>query len=127
MQGTAPFSRIQATATEVSRPPEKAMPTRSPAGRDVRTLDTAQSCTPMHGHANRFGTQHSERPPGAGVGWWRRGAVLSAEVRWRWGQATFTAASSMTKLVWREESSTPEKLIVTVWPAYDDTLNERTV
>ena len=36
----APFSRIQATATEVSRPPEKAMPTRSPTGREVRTLLT---------------------------------------------------------------------------------------
>src|SRR6476660_3496872 len=42
VQGTAPFSRIHATATEVSRPPEKAMPTRSPTGRDVRTLDTLQ-------------------------------------------------------------------------------------
>src|ERR1044071_4586131 len=36
----APVSRIQATATEVSRPPEKAMPTRSPLGREVRTLLT---------------------------------------------------------------------------------------
>ena len=35
----APFSRIHATATEVSRPPEKAMPTRSPTGRDCKTLD----------------------------------------------------------------------------------------
>ena len=35
----APLSRIQATATEVSRPPEKAMPTRSPTGREVKTLD----------------------------------------------------------------------------------------
>lgn len=33
VQGTAPLSRIQATATEVSSPPEKAMPTRSPVGR----------------------------------------------------------------------------------------------
>src|ERR1700712_3438113 len=47
----APFSRIQATATEVSRPPEKAMPTRSPTGRLVRTLDTAEVCMTMHGHA----------------------------------------------------------------------------
>src|SRR6476620_7680689 len=39
VHGTAPFSRIQATATEVSRPPEKAMPTRSPTGSEVRTLD----------------------------------------------------------------------------------------
>ncbi len=40
VQGTAPFSRIQATAQEVSRPPENAMPTRSPTGRLLRTLDT---------------------------------------------------------------------------------------
>src|SRR6188768_3715152 len=45
VQGMAPFSRIHATATEVSSPPEKAMPTRSPAGRDVRTLDTMQDYT----------------------------------------------------------------------------------
>src|SRR5690242_6422982 len=38
--GTAPFSRIQATATEVSRPPENAMPTFCPWGRDSRTFDT---------------------------------------------------------------------------------------
>ena len=36
----APFARIQATATDVSRPPEKAMPTRSPTGSDVKTLLT---------------------------------------------------------------------------------------
>src|SRR4051812_6491414 len=45
---TAPRSLIHATATEVSRPPEKAIPTRSPTGREVSTLDTmqvyAQSC-----------------------------------------------------------------------------------
>src|SRR5947208_13261281 len=52
VHGTAPFSRIHATATEVSRPPEKAMPTRSPTGREVSTLDMAASiCTPMHDHA----------------------------------------------------------------------------
>src|SRR3546814_21082389 len=39
VQGTAPLSRIHATATEVSSPPEKAMPTRSPTGRVWRTLD----------------------------------------------------------------------------------------
>src|SRR6478735_4401221 len=39
----APLSRIHATATEVSRPPEKAMPTRSPTGRDWRTLDMPSS------------------------------------------------------------------------------------
>src|SRR5690606_3533004 len=33
------FSRIHATATEVSRPPENAMPTFSPTGRDWSTLD----------------------------------------------------------------------------------------
>src|SRR3954463_11866698 len=48
VQGTAPLSRIHATATEVSRPPEKAIPTRSPTGREVSTLDTSTS---MHGHA----------------------------------------------------------------------------
>src|SRR3954469_19017118 len=35
-QGRAPFSRSQATATEVSSPPEKAMPMRSPTGTDDR-------------------------------------------------------------------------------------------
>lgn len=29
--------RIQATAADVSRPPEKAIPTRSPIGNEVRT------------------------------------------------------------------------------------------
>src|SRR6478752_10770226 len=49
VHGTAPFSRIQATATEVSRPPEKAMPTRSPTGSEVRTLDMDVSiCTAAH-------------------------------------------------------------------------------
>jgi hypothetical protein len=36
--GIAPRSRIQATAADVSRPPEKAMPTRSPTGNDIRTF-----------------------------------------------------------------------------------------
>src|SRR6478735_9275021 len=40
VHGIAPFSRIQATATDVSKPPENAMPTRLPTGRDVRTLLT---------------------------------------------------------------------------------------
>src|SRR6476659_764090 len=53
VHGTAPFSRIHATATEVSRPPEKAMPTRSPTGREVRTLDTREVCMIMHDHAIR--------------------------------------------------------------------------
>src|SRR6476619_8026377 len=39
VQGIAPLSRIHATATEVSSPPENAMPTRAPFGRVVRTLD----------------------------------------------------------------------------------------
>jgi hypothetical protein len=51
VQGIAPFSRIHATATEVSRPPEKAMPTRSPTGREVRTLDmSAILYRPLHIH-----------------------------------------------------------------------------
>ena len=37
VKGIPPFSRIQATATDVSRPPEKAIPIRSPTGRDCRT------------------------------------------------------------------------------------------
>src|SRR3954454_17971094 len=40
VHGIAPLSRIHATATDVSRPPEKAIPTRSPTGREVRTLLT---------------------------------------------------------------------------------------
>ena len=47
VQGTAPLSRIHATATDVSSPPEKAMPMRSPMGRDVITLDTCESM-PLH-------------------------------------------------------------------------------
>jgi len=43
VQGTAPFARIQATATEVSRPPEKAIPTRWPTGSEAKTLDMALS------------------------------------------------------------------------------------
>src|SRR5689334_7528062 len=34
--GIAPFSRIQASAQHVSRPPENAMPTRSPTGSELR-------------------------------------------------------------------------------------------
>ena len=43
--GTAPFSRIHATATVVSSPPEKAIPTRSPTGSEVRTRVTGRSVT----------------------------------------------------------------------------------
>ncbi len=42
-------------------------------------------------------------------------------------QLRFSAVSSMTNDVWREESSAPVKLTVTVWPAKDETLNERSV
>src|SRR5690606_30587812 len=45
VQGMAPLSRIQATAVEVSRPPENAMPTFSPTGSWVRTLDTRHKPT----------------------------------------------------------------------------------
>src|SRR5580693_5225145 len=50
--GTAPFSRIHATATDVSRPPEKAIPTRSPTGREASTLVMDEIiCTRLHDHA----------------------------------------------------------------------------
>jgi len=42
VQGTAPFARIQATATEVSSPPEKAIPTFSPTGSFARTFDSTE-------------------------------------------------------------------------------------
>src|ERR1700761_8346633 len=52
VHGTAPLSRIHATATEVSRPPEKAIPTRSPTGREASTLVmTAIICIGLHDHA----------------------------------------------------------------------------
>src|SRR4051794_34453693 len=40
----APRSRIHATATEVSSPPENAIPTRSPTGSLLRTFDMATLC-----------------------------------------------------------------------------------
>src|SRR3954451_19479002 len=43
--GTAPRSRSQATPTGVSSPPEKAIPIRSPAGRETRTFDIAANAT----------------------------------------------------------------------------------
>src|SRR3954471_8315052 len=55
VHGIAPFSRIQATATEVSRPPENAMPTRSPMGREVRTLLTGRWCHPRSARAGPGG------------------------------------------------------------------------
>src|SRR5690606_35597274 len=62
-QGSAPFSRIHATATEVSSPPEKAMPTRSPTGRDWRTLDMLSSlsaCGVSPRAASDDGDSHAE-------------------------------------------------------------------
>ncbi len=49
--GMAPLSRIQATATDVSSPPEKAMPTRSPTGRELRTLDMGSRVSEREGAA----------------------------------------------------------------------------
>ncbi len=37
-----PRSRIQATAADVSSPPEKAIPMRSPTGMELSTLDIAR-------------------------------------------------------------------------------------
>src|SRR5258705_2279361 len=51
VQGMAPLSRIQATATEVSRPPENAIPTRSPEGSWVSTLDIAQLWGLLHNYS----------------------------------------------------------------------------
>ena len=42
-------------------------------------------------------------------------------------QLRLSAVSSMTNDVWSEESSVPENETVTVWPAKDDTLKERSV
>src|SRR5579863_3033293 len=69
VQGTAPLARIHATATEVSRPPEKAMPTRSPTGREVSTLDTSEIiCTLLHDHpiARRNDSPEGRPAPAAG-------------------------------------------------------------
>src|ERR1700742_3620842 len=68
VQGTAPFSRIHATATEVSRPPEKAIPTRSPTGRELSTLDTIEIiCITLHVHApqlrHEFDRVNRDSPP----------------------------------------------------------------
>src|SRR6201996_750102 len=69
VHGTAPFSRIHATATEVSRPPEKAIPTRSPTGRELSTLDTNEIiCISLHDHARglRRSFLHVKKPgPGS--------------------------------------------------------------
>src|SRR3954471_8716852 len=66
VHGTAPLSRIHATATEVSSPPEKAMPTRSPTGREVRTLDTDQVCIAMHDHAKPGSAERHDGQQGRG-------------------------------------------------------------
>jgi hypothetical protein len=42
VQGVAPLLFIHATATDVSKPPLKAIPTFSPTGSDERTLDMAE-------------------------------------------------------------------------------------
>ena len=48
MYGIAPLARIQATAADVSSPPEKAMPMRSPTGSDntIRPLFIAATSRP---------------------------------------------------------------------------------
>ena len=43
VQGIAPLARIHATATDVSSPPEKAIPTFSPTGSDASTFDMGRS------------------------------------------------------------------------------------
>src|SRR5690242_15396734 len=43
--GTAPFSRIQAIAQQVSRPPLKAIPTRSPTGSESRMTRSEEIST----------------------------------------------------------------------------------
>src|SRR6188474_2597246 len=53
VNGIAPFSRIQATAHDVSRPPENAIPTFSPTGRELSTLDTSSSLEGRGAHASR--------------------------------------------------------------------------
>src|SRR5215468_10752047 len=70
VHGTAPFSRIQATATEVSRPPEKAIPTRSPTGREASTLVMAESiCIPVHDHARPMARPQYLAPGRLLAGW----------------------------------------------------------
>src|SRR5580693_7277717 len=68
--GTAPFSRIHATATEVSRPPEKAIPTRSPTGRELSTLDTSEIiCISLHDHAPGLRRSFPRVNARAQIGW----------------------------------------------------------
>src|SRR6478752_2486849 len=63
----APLSRIHATATEVSRPPEKAMPTRSPTGRDWRTFDMASSLVKGTDAAPRCVGRHTSHASNSGA------------------------------------------------------------
>src|SRR3954449_9409870 len=65
VHGTAPRDRIHATATEVSRPPEKAMPMRSPLGREVRTLLTRSV---LLGQSSRSQFTQTRDELGAGEG-----------------------------------------------------------
>jgi hypothetical protein len=58
-----------------------------------------------------------ERRPAAATAWAAAAASPDA-------QLTLREVSSMTKEVCCEESSTPEKLIVTVWPASEATLKD---
>jgi hypothetical protein len=59
----------------VSRPPEKAMPTRSPTGREASTLVMDEIiCTPLHDHATRS-PDRIERPA-------RHAALPSQPHRW---------------------------------------------
>src|ERR1700761_4843260 len=70
VHGTAPFSRIHATATEVSRPPEKAIPTRSPTGRELSTLDTNEIiCIRLHDHAPGLHQSFLRVNARARIGW----------------------------------------------------------
>src|SRR6188472_2301959 len=70
--GTAPFSRIQATATVVSSPPENAIPTRSPTGSEVRTRVTGGSVT----GGSAGGAALAEAPPAGGTTLWESCAPI---------------------------------------------------
>src|SRR5580693_4451844 len=79
--GTAPFARIHATATEVSRPPEKAIPTRSPTGREASTLVMDEIiCTTLHDHATRIRKMRATRPGQARPGQVRTAFSLLAVI-----------------------------------------------
>src|SRR5512139_3713286 len=68
----APLARIQCTATLVSRPPENAIPTRSPAGSDWRMFATMEAAPKKCGHYGKDGRRQRVvidddvgEPPGA--------------------------------------------------------------